>query len=132
MTILESVGDFLASNGQGTLGTNLFLSLMPDTPDACVSVYEDEGGEPMVSLGGSGLQLDQPNIQVIVRGARDDYPGTRDKANAIRLLLGALTDQTISGVRILSMTPLGSVLPMGVDDKHRPMVSANFRCMVAL
>ena len=132
MTILESIGDHLASNGFGTLGTNLFLSLMPDQPDVCTSVYEDEGGEPRFSMGVGGIQIDQPNIQIICRSARDDYPTARNTAESIRQLLSAITDQTISGVRILRIQPIGSVLPMGVDDKYRPMVSVNFRCMVAL
>ena len=48
-TILESIGDYLqntasafgAHASQGTLGTNLFLGVLPETPDACVAVYEN-------------------------------------------------------------------------------------------
>jgi hypothetical protein len=43
-TILEAVGNYLVAQGQGTLGTDLFLSRMPETPDACVCIYEGEGG----------------------------------------------------------------------------------------
>lgn len=131
MTVLEAIGDYLVAHSQGTLGTNLFLSMMPNDPDTCVAIYEEEGGEPLFSLGTEGIQIDQPNIQVVVRSVRDDYPAARDKADQIRGLLAAMTDVTISGVRILRISPLGSVLPMGVDDKFRPMVAVNFRCMVA-
>ena len=38
-TILEAIGDYLVTNSYGTLGTNIFLGTLPETPDACVAVY---------------------------------------------------------------------------------------------
>jgi len=129
-TILEAVGDYLVAQGQGTLGTNLFLSLLPDSPDVCVSLYESSGGEPRYVMSVSGQVVDQPNLQVICRATRDDYPTARDKAETIRQLLEDVVGLSQSGVQILSIVPTGSVNPLGVDPEHRPLVSVNFRCMV--
>lgn len=129
-TILESVGDYLASQGQGTLGTNLFLAVMPETPDACVAVYENAGSRPSFTMGSAPWAIDRPVIQVICRGARSDYPAARDKAETIRALLGAITDQTLSGINVMRIESQGSIVPMGEDENQRPMVSVNFECMV--
>jgi len=129
-TILESVGDYLAAQGQGTLGTNLFLAVMPESPNACVAVYENSGGPPSMTMGTAPWAIDRPAIQVICRGNKSDYLSARDKAETIRNLLGAITDQTISGINIMRIESQGSVIPMGEDENQRPMVSINFDCMV--
>ena len=128
-TILEAIGNYLVAQGQGTLGTDLFLSRMPETPDACVCVYEGEGGVPEFTMGTT--MLDNPAIQIIVRGAREDYVTARDKAQTIRLLLSGLTNETLSGVVILRFSPIGSILPMGFDKNDRPMISSNYRAIVS-
>jgi hypothetical protein len=129
-TILESVGDYLVSNSQGTLGTDLFLGTLPESPDACVAVYENSGTPPSFTMGTGGIVIDYPMLQVICRAGREDYPTARDKAESIRNLLASVLESTISGVHIMRIEPMGSVNPLGVDPKYRPLVSVNFRCLV--
>lgn len=129
-TILEAVGDYLQANGYGTQGTNLFLAVMPESPDACVAVYENAGNRPHFTMGNDPWAIDRPLIQVICRAARSDYPTARNNAEAIRALLSAVTEQTLSGVPIMRIESQGSVTPMGEDENQRPMVSVNFECMV--
>jgi hypothetical protein len=58
-TILESVGDYLqntasafgAHTSQGTLGTDIFLAVLPESPDACVAIYENSGSSPTFTMG---------------------------------------------------------------------------------
>lgn len=130
MTILEAVGDYLQAQGVGTLGTDLFLAVMPETPDACVCVYETQGFAPQETMGSAAFAVDRPGLQVICRGARGDYPGARDKAVSVRNLLAALLETTVSGVHILRVTADGGVAPMGEDQNGRPMVSSNYSCQV--
>jgi hypothetical protein len=129
-TILEAVGDYLAAQSQGVLGTNLFLAVMPETPDTCVAVYENAGNRPSFTMGSAPFAIDRPLIQVICRGANSDYPGARDKAESIRFLLGGVTEQTISGLHVMRIESQGSIVPMGEDENQRPMISMNFECMV--
>lgn len=129
-TILEAVGDYLAAQGQGTLGTSLFLAMMPETPDACVCIYESPGLAPMETMGSAAFAVEQPGLQVISRGARGDYPGARDKAVTIRGLLAAITETTISGIHIMRISADGSLTPVGEDQNGRPMVTTNFSCVV--
>jgi hypothetical protein len=129
-TILESVGDYLVTNSQGTLGTDLFLGTLPESPDACVAVYENSGTPPSFTMGTGGIVIDYPMLQIICRAGREDYPTARDKAESIRDLLASVLESTISGIHIMRIEPMGSVNPLGVDPKYRPLVSVNFRCLV--
>jgi hypothetical protein len=124
------VGDYLQAQSQGTLGTNLFLAVMPESPDVMTCVYETVGLAPQFTMGTAAVAVDQPGLQVICRSARGDYPAARNKADAIRLLLGAVIETTLSGVHVMRISPDGSILSMGEDDNGRPLVSVNFSCQV--
>lgn len=129
-TILEAVGDYLNSASVGVQGTNMFLAVLPETPDTCIAIYENAGNRPEFTMGAAPWAIDRPLIQVICRAGRGDYPTARDKAEQIRALLGAVTEQTLSGIGVMRIEPQGSVMPMGEDENLRPMVSVNFECMV--
>ena len=128
--ILEALGDYLQTNSIGTLGTNIFLGKMPANPDYCITLYEYEGMAPVESFGGAPYDIDMPRIQIVVRGARDDYPTARDGAKAVRDLLSDLTNVTISSTNILRVASLGAFIPLGLDDKDRPRIAANFQAYV--
>lgn len=130
MTVLEAVGDYLVTHGHGTLGSTIFLTVMPESPDAIVCVYESGGQSPSLTLGAAAFATDRPSIQIICRAARNDYPTARNKAESIRTLLAGVVAQTISGIVILRIQASGSLIPMGEDENLRPMVSANFDCTI--
>lgn len=129
-TILESIGDYLVTNSHGTLGTDIFLGTLPESPDACIAVYENAGSSPAFTMGTGGIVIDYPMIQIICRAGREDYPTARDKAENIRILLAQVLEQTISNIHIMRIEPMGSVNQLGVDPKYRPLISINFRCLV--
>ena len=131
-TILESIGDYLVTNSHGTLGTSIFLGTLPESPDACVAVYENSGSSPTFTMGAGGIRIDYPMIQIICRAGREDYPTARDKAYTLRILLASVVETSISGVHIMRIEPMGSVNQLGVDPKYRPLISVNFRCLVRM
>jgi hypothetical protein len=128
--ILEALGDYLQTNSLGTLGTNIFLGKMPASPDYCICLYEYEGMAPVESFGNTAYDVEMPRIQVVVRGTRDDYPTARDGAKTIKDLLANLTNVTISSTKVLRVASLGSTIPLGLDDKDRPRIAANFQAYV--
>ena len=136
-TILEAVGDYLvtnhaesyytqASNPNGTMT----LGYMPDHPDSMVTIYENSGQSPQFTLGSGGIAIDMPMVQVLVRGAPDDYVTPRDKIDAIRSLLATVLEITVTGVNIMRLTPMGNINALGVDSKRRFTFSVNFSCLV--
>jgi hypothetical protein len=128
--ILEALGDYLVTNNKGALGSTIFLGKMPASPDYCITVYEYEGVPPKESFGTAAFDIDMPRIQVVVRAARDDYPTARDAAESIRQLFASITNLTISSTKVLRVASIGSTLPLGLDDKDRPRISANFQAYV--
>lgn len=125
--ILDAVGTALQSAAVGTLGTSLYLSRMPASPDAAVTVYETGAGYPLYVQGStSGAALIVANIQVVARGAREDYQAARTKIAAVTAALEALSESTISGIRILRVEQVGTPSPLGLDDNDRPRVSMTY------
>lgn len=132
-SVLEALGAFIDTNrGDLTIGTNLFLSKMPDTPDVCVCIYETQGSAPVLTFGSTAIQLDKPNVQISVRAARDDYATARDLAQALRTLVSGITNETASNVLIMRAEPTGSFYPLGVDQLERPRVVFNMDCHVGV
>jgi hypothetical protein len=125
MGLVESVADKIATGGYGSVGTSIFIGLMPDSPDASVVIYESIGPGVVETFGG-GISLDHVTIQVSVRGARDDYPTARDLANNIRKYLAGITEETVGGVRILRMRHEGYINSIGRDAEDRPLFTMNF------
>lgn len=130
-TVLEAVGNYIDTNSADlTLGTNLFLSKMPESPDYCVAIFEYEGLPPIETFGAAGFVIERPSLQIMVRASREDYVTARDKAVTLRNLIAAISDTTLSGIGILRVTSMGSVNPLGVDELERPQVVFNVDCFV--
>jgi hypothetical protein len=130
-TVLEAVGTYIdTSSADLTLGTNLFLSKMPESPDFCVAIFEYEGLPPIETFGSAGFVIERPSLQIMVRAAREDYVTARDKAVTLRNLIAAISNTSLSGIGILRVTSMGSVNPLGVDELERPQVIFNVDCFV--
>lgn len=129
--LLNEVGTFLQSAGYGTLGTSLFLSFLPDSPDSATVVYESPASSPPVEILGPNLPpIERPRIQVVVRNA--DYQAGRSTADAIWKSLAAVMDQTLSGVYYHRIEPMGSPFPLKRDDIQREYLAMNLQVWKAL
>lgn len=105
-----------------TYATDLFVSEMPDSPGACVAVYDTGGENPE-----SNYIYQRPTVQVRVRGDRGGYVAAHTLAQDIRDTLHDSTGYEASGSRYVGIWCQGDVLFIGYDDKHRPLFSVNFR-----
>lgn len=130
MSVLESMGDRLDDRGFAELGVNLFLSRMPDKPDNCLALFEYDGGPPMQTLGPNAVALDRVRIQVMGRGTRDKYPEIRNRMLAIRLDLGSITNEVLTGFRVLRSSAQGYPTLMGYDDNNRFRIVFNLELTV--
>lgn len=66
MSVLDDVAQYLEDQGRGTVGTSIFKSNMPDTPDNIIAVYATGGLTP-----DRYLPTAEPTFQVMVRAS--DY-----------------------------------------------------------
>ena len=130
-TALEALGAYIdANNGTLTIGTNLFLAKMPDTPDLCVAIYENQGFPPTMTFGATAIEIDRPSLQISVRAGRDDYPTARDLAQTLRTLVSGMVNISSSGVTIMRTEPSGSFYSLSTDNLERPRVVFNVDCLV--
>lgn len=129
MTVLEDAADYLEDGGVATVGADLFLSMMPPTPDVCIALHEYSGMAPRDHMGGGGVSLELPRLQAVCRAGRGDYPAARDAAIAVSRRLAAVVDVSWPSGRVLRIVPAGSVNDLGRDEKDRPIVSVNFEVM---
>lgn len=133
-TALEVIHDALAAAGYGTPQQDLFMGLELDgeidsstgtnIPDA-ITVLQEEDGIPTLTMG-RPVALENPRIQVIMRGAPGDYLGPKRRAVSARYYVAALSNYTARGVTMQTALPLGSVLPLGKDPAGRHRFSINF------
>lgn len=120
----------MAANGIGTLNTDMFLGLLPDTPAACVSIHEYAGRMGVYTMGSGGAHLERPRFQVMARAA--NYATARTKIQDAYVLLDAVLDATLSGKRYLRIQALAPPFFVQRDTGNRPMFVCNFEVMKAV
>lgn len=128
--MLEALADRLQSASVATIATDLYIGLMPNSPDTCVALYEYAGSPPMEVLVDNTATIERPSVQVITRAGRNDYPTARALIENVRDTLTDITDDTISGVRFLRVTQISSINALGVDENDRPRFSLSLQVMV--
>lgn len=128
MSVLNDIGEYLQDNSIGTLGADLFLSQMPDTPDDVITIYEYAGNAPS-KLGGNR----QPGIQIRTRSA--SYEDARAKIDEVYTLLSKIGNEyeddapegvTINGTTYLHFQTVQEPFEIGIDDNGRHELVQNF------
>ena len=129
MAFLPELGTYLAANVTHTtltLGTNLFLGRMPETPDTCVAIIETSGQSPIEAMGGSTLPAyTRPRAQILVRAA--DYATASGLAEDIFKKLTLIDNESLSGVYYLRVEGLQSPFYLDRDGQERAVFSCNYQ-----
>lgn len=128
--MLEALADRLQNASVANTGVNLFLGIMPASPDVCVSLYEYAGEQPLEVMRDNSATLERPSVQVMVRASRNDYPTARDLIKNVRDTLTAIANETISGVTFLRVRQNSSINAVGTDDNDRPVFTLSLVTVV--
>lgn len=128
--MLEGLAARLQSASVATSGTDLFIGIMPNSPDLCVALYEYSGTSPLEVMVDDAATLERPSVQVMTRGPRNDYPAARDLMVSVRDTLTAITNETISGVTFLRVAQISSINALGVDENERPRFTLSLQIVV--
>lgn len=137
--LLDAIGQYLVTQSASLpsaqrlhLGINLFLGNLPaEAPNSVVLIQQYEGQAPTFTMGSAVSALENPRIQLLVRGEPEDYPTTYNWAYTLRNILGSITTrQSIDGVNILRAQPQGIPNPMPYDEVKRPRFTTNFQVMI--
>lgn len=119
----EDIRSLLDSEGVDDGGTwHLATGLMPESPAKAVATYDTGGPDPNSKWG-----FDRSEIQVRVRGDRQEYSTTYQKALAIKNLLLGRDNTTIGSTEYFLFIQVGDIIFLGYDDNYRPSFSLNWR-----
>jgi len=122
--LVEELGQYLQQRGHGTLGTNLWLYQLPDTPDICVAVRSYEGMDPLASQNDAYPGIERPRLQIAVRST--DISAAMTAAWAIWRDLARITNEIVNGAFYVSVRPLQSPFIIERDGMNRWVIAANF------
>jgi hypothetical protein len=124
MTFIEQVATYLQAGGIGTLGTNLFISNLPDSVDACVAVFDTGGMPPDIYL-----PTKEPTFQVFVRSTTYDLG--KAKIDAIRALLHRNFNVTlvVGQTYVYSILALAEGGHIGQNERGLDEFSMNFKAL---
>jgi hypothetical protein len=123
--MLEALAGKLVSASVATLATNLFVGHMPESPDACIALFEYQGNAPKETLKDMSGTVENPSVQVMARGAT--YPAGRALMVSARNTLTSITDETLSGLRFLRVSQLSSINSIGRDATERSVFTLSLQ-----
>lgn len=128
MATLDEIGTYLQTSGIGTLGSSLFIGMLPQTPDTCVAIYEYGGSVGTYTMGSTvSARLEYPRIQAIARAA--SYSTARAKIQSVYTTLDAVAETDLSSKRYHRIRAATPPIYIGKDESNRPMFSCNFETM---
>lgn len=125
MGLVEDVGTFLAAQStRFTLGTNLFLNLLPDEPNRATSLIETGGVAPNRIFGSTTPAWENARIQLASRSTSSTQ--ARADADAAWTILEGVSNSTLSGSTYLRISAVQSVFLLERDERARPVFASNF------
>lgn len=134
MGLLDDVGTFMAANVSDTtltLGTNLFLGRLPDTPDTCVAIYETTGTAPTDVFGAdSAPPIENAGVMCHTRAAA--YSDCQSLAVDIMKTLSKVINETLTSTYYYKVEPEQSPFGLERDEQERMVFSCNFTAVKAL
>lgn len=117
--LADDIAAYLETAGVGTLNTDMFIGLLPDTTSNCIALYQYAGNAPEL-VGG----LENPRLTVRVRNTT--YANGQEKAQDVLKALHTLHEQTLNGTRYLYVRAVGSVNQLGRDHEKRALFTIDF------
>jgi hypothetical protein len=110
------------SSSQWVFGTNLFISMLPSTPDVAVGLLDSSGGS------NNDMNKDEHvfSVQIRVRGKVFGYETAYQHALAIYNLLEGYPTTDIQGTRYILIRAMGNVGFLQYDENDRPIFVMNF------
>ncbi len=124
----DDLGTFLATNGFGTLGTDIFTDREPDetvTADPCITVQAGPSEPGLHTHDNPRPAIEYPRVRLTVRSKQALGAAKTIAADVYALLWQ--NEVVISGTRYLSLWPMYPPYPMGPDANDRQQVGFTVR-----
>lgn len=123
--VMAALSGLVVSGVELTDGVNLFnggVRPNDETPAPCVFLLNTGGGAPSPYVSGSRRSMYFATVQVMVRGAVEDFEAGESLARGVLAELALLVPTGYVSIFARESAPT----PIGYDDAGRPMWSLNF------
>jgi len=130
MSVAKDIAQILDDDLDAELGVDLFISQMPESPNAVIAVYETGGGayDAMSELHSAGIS---------VRARAVDYEAAYIAICDVADVLAPIGDEnyfqtglnvgvTVNGTNYLRVKPESEPYPVGRDSQERVEFAQNF------
>ena len=115
----KDLAEHIEDAGHATVGTDMFVGFMPDSPDNCIVLTLTGGMAPEITV-----DLEYPGVQVRLRNA--SHGTGKALINTIYSLLHQITNTTIEGRMYHSVLATQGPSYLGKDQKDRAVFVCNF------
>ena len=134
MSALTDIGSYLhaasISTADLTLGTNLILGRLPDSPDTCVALIQTGGTGPTDTFGTSYPPLETQGLQTLIRASA--YATAEALAVDVFKSLTAVDNETLTSTLYLKIEALQSPFALERDAQERLIMSCNYNVIKAV
>ena len=134
MGVLDDVGTYMAANVTDTtltLGTNLFLGRLPESPDTCVAIYETAGTSP-TDVFGANTAPPIENAGVMCHTRATSYSSCQSLAVDVMKTLSKVINETLTSTVYYKIEATQSPFALDRDEQERMVFSCNFTAVKAL
>ena len=144
MSLVKDIADYLDTNSFGTVGTDIFLSNLPSSPDSCIAVYQNEDSA-VERIAGIDVPSDRiagikkPRFKVVVREASYDAAMASMKAIEEELVqigdeyIGTLSEGVeINGAFYFRVNTTEDAYEQDRDAQDRVIVAQNFNTAIKI
>jgi hypothetical protein len=134
--LLDAIAQYLEGQGLGTVGTDIFKGIMPDSPDFCSAIFEYGGSSPVRAMAANAgsMLAENPSFQVCTRsnrmGSNNAYPTARNKVEALYTALDGYSGN-LSGTSYYWIEAVSSPAYLTTDENGRYLFVCNFDALKA-
>lgn len=119
------IAGFLVDAGLGVLGTSIFVSQEPDSPDNCITVY-DFSGYPIDGLDVE-KEAEMSNFQIRVRN--NTFAGAQVVIEAIRNAINLSKWNEVGTTVYEGIWRVDLPISLPRDHQNRVLLTQNWRCL---
>lgn len=124
-TAIDVVYKLITEDDPATLGKT-FKGFTPANAEGLIREIAESEGTYKATFS-PGLAIEQPDIEIGIRGVAGDYTTPQREAIRLRRLLARTENYTLNDITVMWFEPLGGILYMGRDESRRVMFTLRFK-----
>lgn len=128
MGLVEELGTFLdTASTRFTLGTNLYLQMLPDEPHTAASITEYPGAAPTQVFAGDLPAFENARVAITCRSTSSAT--ARANAHAAWVAVQKIANESLSSVSWLRASPIQSPFLLKRDAQGRDVFQFSAACV---